>query len=61
MRLDFGIRFRAQRAFEDEPSLVARLKATMSGWTARNSLAPARAQPDAGHAEPMETEHARAA
>jgi hypothetical protein len=56
-----GIRFRAQRAFEDEPSLVARLKAAMSGWKARNSPAPARALPDAGHAERIETEHARAA
>jgi hypothetical protein len=35
-----GIRFRAQRAFEDEPSLVARLKATMSGWKARNRPRP---------------------
>ena len=56
-----GIRFRAQRAFEDEPSLVARLKAAMSGWKARHSPAPARALPDAGHAERIETEHARAA
>ena len=56
-----GIRVRAQRAFRDQPSLVARLKANMSGWKARNSAAPARALPDAGHAEAMETEHARAA
>jgi hypothetical protein len=56
-----GIRFRAQRAFKDQPSLPARLKATMSGWKARHRPAPARALPDAGHVEAMEVEKARAA
>jgi hypothetical protein len=56
-----GIRFRAQRAFKDQPSLPARLKANMSGWKARNHSIPARALPDAGRAEAMETEQARAA
>jgi hypothetical protein len=54
-----GIRFRAQRAFKDQPSLPERLKANMSGWTARNRPAPARALLHAGHAEAME--QARAA
>ncbi len=31
-----GIRVRALRAFEKEPSLPARLRANMSGWRARN-------------------------
>ncbi len=56
-----GIRFRAQRAFKDQPSLPARLKANMSGWKSRNHPVPARALPDAGHAEAMETKQARAA
>jgi len=56
-----GIRFRALRAFEKQPSLPARLKANMSGWKARNRPTPARELPDAGLAETMETEHARAA
>jgi hypothetical protein len=56
-----GIRFRAQRAFKDQPALPARLKANMSGWKARNRPAPARALPDAGYAEAMEAEQARAA
>jgi hypothetical protein len=56
-----GIRFRAQRAFKEQPSLPARLKANMSGWKARNRPAPARELPDAGRAEATETEHAQAA
>jgi hypothetical protein len=56
-----GIRFRAQRAFKDQPSLPERLKASMSEWKDRNRPAPARALPDAGHAEAMRAEHARAA
>ena len=35
-----GIRFRALRAFDKQPSLPARLKATMSGWKASNRPAP---------------------
>ena len=31
-----GIRFRALRAFDKQPSLPARLKSNMSGWKARN-------------------------
>ena len=56
-----GIRFRAQRAFKDQPSLPERLKASMSGWKARNSPARTRALPDTGHAEAVEAEQARAA
>ena len=56
-----GIRYRALRAFETQPSLPARLKANMSGWKAKNRPAPARALPDASHAEAMETAQARAA
>ena len=56
-----GIRFRALRAFEQQPSLPARLKANMSEWKVRNRPAPAQELPVAGPAEAMETEHARAA
>jgi hypothetical protein len=56
-----GIRFRAQRAFKDQPSLPARLKANMSGWKDRNRPAAARALPDPGHTEAMEVKQARAA
>ena len=55
-------RFREQRAFRDQPSLPARLKANMSEWKTRNHPVPyARALPDAGHADAMETKQARAA
>jgi hypothetical protein len=56
-----GIRFRAQRAFKDQPSLPERLRANMSGWKARNRPAPSRALPDTGHVEAMEVEQVRAA
>ena len=36
-----GLRFRALRAFDKQPSLPARLKANMSGWKTRNRPAPA--------------------
>jgi len=56
-----GIRSRALQAFERQPSLPARLKANMSGWKARNRPVPARALSDAGPAEALEPEQARAA
>ena len=56
-----GIRFRALRAFEQQPSLPARLRANMSGWKARNRPPPAQELPVTGPAEAMQTEHARAA
>ena len=56
-----GIRFRALRAFEQQPSLPARLRANMSAWKARNRPPPAQELPVTGPAEAMQTEHARAA
>ena len=56
-----GIRFRAQKAFKNQPSLPERLRANMSGWKARNRPAPSRPLPDVGHAQAAQVEQARAA